>query len=402
MTTEKTPAVIVGAGLNGLGVARSLAQAGVPVWLLDADARRPEMHTRTATPLPIRACHGEALIEELMRLGASHFAGMRPVLFLTQEESVAAVSRHRERLSGLYRFSLPPMDVVGTLQHKQGFQSVAERLGSPIPALAHIRTPADLAVLENFHYPAAIKPGKRFARYDRQFKKAYRVENAGQAVSLLHDMLAVMPDIVVQEWIEGPDSSIYFCLQYIDSQGDVVASFSGRKIRSWPPRVGGTASCTAAPEVHDELSSLTTRFFKSAGVIGMASMEFKFDARNDAWRMIEPTIGRTDYQEEVATLNGVNLPLAAWCSELGRPCPAPATATRPTIWRSRSEDMQSAQRQGQRPGEGYPPGSRVVDALYRWNDPQPFAVQTMCHTRRALGTRMSRLTGGWQATGSKS
>ena len=39
-----TPAVVLGAGLNGLGVARSLAREHVPVWLLDCDERRPEMH----------------------------------------------------------------------------------------------------------------------------------------------------------------------------------------------------------------------------------------------------------------------------------------------------------------------------------------------------------------------
>lgn len=398
----ETPAVIVGAGVNGLGVARSLARAGVPAWLLDTDARRAEMHTRVARPLPIPALHGDALIRELVHLGVSRFSGTRPVLFLTREASVETVSHHRGRLSALYRFSLPAVDVVDTLQHKQGFQRVAEQLGSPVPPLVHIRTPADLAVLDRLHYPVAIKPGMRCARYDRQFKKAYRVENAKQAAGLLQRLLAVMPDIVVQEWIEGPDSAIYFCLQYLDRQSKPVASFSGRKIRSWPPQLGGTASCTAAPEVHDELSFLTARFFAQAGVVGMAGMEYKRDARTRAWRMVEPTIGRTDYQEEVATLNGVNVPHAAWCSEMDLPCPLCAIPRHPAVWRVRSEDMQSAARQGQRPGQGYPRGSRVVDALYRWSDPMPFAMQGMRHARQALNARMSRLVGGVPATGGKS
>src|SRR3546814_6627002 len=101
-----------------------------------------------------------------------------------------------------------------------------------------------------------------------------------------------MADVVVQEWIEGPDSSIYFCLQCLDRHGQVVASFTGRKIRSWPPQVGGTASCVAAPEVHAELSAMTTRFFQAAGVIGLASMEYKRDTRSGEFRMVEPTIDR--------------------------------------------------------------------------------------------------------------
>ncbi len=173
-----TPAVVLGAGANGLGVARSLARARVPVWLLDSDARRPEMHTRAAKPVAVRALHGEALVEDLVRLGTTQFSGMRPVLLLTQEESVKTVSHHRDRLSALYRFSLPTMDMVDTLLHKEGFQRLAEQLGSPIPPLVHVRTLADLPALEKLRYPVVIKPGERNAEYGRQFKKAYRVESA--------------------------------------------------------------------------------------------------------------------------------------------------------------------------------------------------------------------------------
>jgi len=389
--TADTPAVVLGAGVNGLGVARSLAGAGVPVWLFDSDGRCPSMHTRAATALKIGSLHGEILVEELVRLGAAQFSGLRPVLLLTQEESVKTVSRHRDRLSALYRFSLPPRDVVETLLHKQGFQRLAEQLGSPIPPLVQVRTLADLPMLENLHYPVVIKPGERHAEYARRFKKAYRVHSAADAVELIRRVLPVMADVVVQQWIEGPDSNIYFCLQYINRQGQVAGSFTGRKIRSWPPQVGGTASCVAAPEVHEELSAMTARFLQAAGVIGMASMEYKRDAQSREFRMVEPTIGRTDYQEEVATLNGVNLPYAAYCSELDFSFPAPAVTKGPVVWRVGSEDAQSAAAQHQRITQGYPRGGRVADALCRWSDPMPCLVQGLGRVQRALRSRASKM-----------
>jgi predicted ATP-grasp superfamily ATP-dependent carboligase len=397
-----TAAVVLGAGANGLGVARSLARARVPVWLLDTERRYPAMYTRAAQPLVVRATHGEALIEDLVELGETRFAGVRPVLLLTQEESVKTVSHHRDRLSARYRFSLPPSAVVDALLHKEGFQRRAEQLGSPIPPLVHVCTLADLPALENLHYPVVVKPGERNAEYARQFKKAYRVERAAEAMALIRRMLLVLADVVVQEWIEGPDANIYFCLQYLDRQGQVVGSFAGRKIRSWPPQVGGTASCVAAPEVHAELAGMTTRFFQAAGVIGMASMEYKRDARSRAFRMVEPTIGRTDYQEEVATLNGVNLPYAAWCAELGLPFPAPTAATRPVVWRVRSEDRQSAAAQGQQLAQGYPRGGRTADALWRWRDPMPGLVQYLRHVQTALHSRILRMVPGSRAARSKS
>ncbi|MEO6799923.1 MAG: FAD-dependent oxidoreductase [Rhodanobacter sp.] len=389
-----TPAVVLGAGANGLGVARSLALARVPVWLLDSDPRRPEMRTRAAHCLAVPALHGEALLDDLERVSSAQFSGLRPVLFLTQEETVKTVSHHRDRLAALYRFSLPTMDMVDILQHKQGFQRLAEQLGSPIPPLVHIRSLADLPAIENLRYPVVIKPGERNDDYGRRFKKAYRVERAADGAALIRGILPVMADVVVQEWIEGPDSNIYFCLQYLDKRGRVAGSFTGRKIRSWPPQVGGTASCVAAPEVHEELSEMTTRFFQAAGVIGMASMEYKRDIRSREFRMVEPTIGRTDYQEEVATLNGVNLPYAAWCSELDLPFPAPAVKDRPVIWRVRSEDVQSAAAQGQPLNEGYPREARVADALWRWRDAMPGLAQSLQRVGRTLHSRTSKMIGG--------
>ena len=397
-----TPAVIVGAGVNGLGVARSLARAGVSVWLLDADPRRPEMHTHAAKPVRVRSVHGETLVEELTRLATTQFSGLRPVLFLTQEESVRTVSHHRDKLSAFYRFSLPSIDMVDVLQHKQGFQRLAEQLGSPIPPLVHVRAPADLPAIEHLRYPVVIKPGERHAEYSRQFKKAYRAESAEAAAELIRRILPVMSDLVVQEWIEGPDSNIYFCLQYLDRQGAIAASFTGRKIRSWPPQVGGTASCVAAPEADEELSAMTAKFFQSTGVIGMASMEYKRDTRSGEFRMVEPTVGRTDYQEEVATLNGINLPYAAWCSERDLPFPAVAMNDRPVVWRVRSEDMQSAAAQRQSGKQGYPRGSHVADASWRWTDPMPGLAQSWRRVRSAMSSRTSKLMGGSPATRSKS
>lgn len=396
------PAVVLGAGLNGLGVARSLARAHVPVWLLDCDERRPEMHTRTAKALKIGALHGETLVEELVRLGNGQFSRLRPILFLTQEESVRTVSHHRDQLSALYRFSLPTIKLVDTLQHKQGFQRLAEQLDSSIPALVHIRALEDMPALESLRYPVVIKPGERHAEYGKHFKKAYRVESVAEGTELIRRILPVMADIVVQEWTEGPDSNIYFCLQYLNKHGEVTASFTGRKIRSWPPQVGGTASCMPAPEAHAELSGVTARFFQKAGVIGMAGMEYKRDARSGKFLMVEPTIGRTDYQAEVAALNGVNLPYAAYCAELDRPAPASEPVTRSLAWHVRSEDDQSAAAQHQRPGQGFDGVDGVRDALWRWNDPAPFLFQGVQRVRRALHARMSKLMPGSYPAGSKS
>lgn len=397
---SETPAVIVGAGINGLGVARSLVRAGVPVWLLDSNLKRPEMSTRAVHRAVVRSLRGPMLVEDLEQLAAIEFPGQLPVLFLTQEAGVETVSRERERLQGLYRFVLPVPAVVDALRHKQGFQRTAERLGAPIPPLVHVCTLGDLPALAHLGYPVVVKPGGHCAEYSRHFQKAYRVDDIQETEKLVRGILPVLPDVVVQEWIDGPDSNLYFCLQYIDRRGRMVASFTGRKIRSWPPQTGGTASCTAAPEAHARLSALTADFFAAAGVVGMAGMEYKRDGRTGVFRMVEPTIGRTDYQEEVATLNGVNIPYAAWCAELGLPIPEPRPMPHPRAWRVRIQDVQSAAAQGQRITDGFGGSRRAVDALWRWSDPVPGLTQAAQRVRRALCKRIPGQAGR-SATGSK-
>ncbi len=397
MRGHHVPVVVVGAGINGLGVARSLARKKVPVWIVDSDRHQPGMHTRGALSRVLPAMHGETLVEGLKALSATVFHASRPVLLLTQEESVKAVSRYRETLSPHYRFTFPDQTVVDTLLHKEGFQRMAERLGAPIPPLVHVQSVSDLPALRTINFPVVVKPGGRDAGYSRMFNKAYRVANLEEAEHIIHRILPVMPDVVVQEWIEGPDSNIYFCLQHLGKDGSLTASFTGRKIRSWPPQVGGTASCTTAPEAAGELEEMTAGFFKRAGMAGLAGMEYKRDTRSAAFRMVEPTIGRTDYQEEVATLNGVNLPYAAYCAELGLPVQQPAMLKRPVVWRDRTADVQSALAQGQQVRAGMPQGSPVAYALWHWGDPLPFLFNETRRLRRALQTRMSRILSMSQA-----
>ncbi|AOU98522.1 hypothetical protein BI364_11655 [Acidihalobacter yilgarnensis] len=313
------PALVLGSGFNGLGVARSLGMLGVPVYLADTDTKRPEMRTRYAHPLKIAALQGDPLIRDLQVLAQTRLAGPKPVLVLTQEQTVRTVGSAQAILSPLFRFLLPPAGILDTLMHKAGFDRLAAQTGLRVPRTVQVREAADVDTALALTCPLIIKPAVHAPAYEQRFRKAYRVEDANTARELLGRILDVLPDVVVQEWIPGNDSDIYFCLQQLAVNGQIEASFVGRKIRSWPPNVGGTASCIAAPECA-ELSAITANFFTRVEMCGLASMEYKRHATTGEFVAIEPTVGRTDYQEEVATLNGMNLPYAYYCSARGRHC----------------------------------------------------------------------------------
>lgn len=388
---NKTVAVVVGDELNALGIVRSLGMAGVPVIKVVTDLCALSARSRYGEKVLVEKTEGEALIKALIKLADQ--LPEKPVLFVTEEKTVRTISENRDRLLAFYQFRLPAHDRLMVLMHKQGFQALAEATGAPIPAVVQLQSTADLPKLALLTYPCVLKPSAKDYAYGARFAKAYVVQTADEAAARYREIAPVCADLVVQQWIEGGDDDIYFCLQYIGDQGP-VSSFAGRKLRSWPPRIGGTASCTAAWEVADELAALTSRFFAETGFTGMGSMEFKRDRRDGRFYMIEPTVARTDFQEEVATLNGVNIPLAAYFFETGLPVPPVARPARDKAWREPLVNRWSQEQQPDLTPRGLH-DLTVVDAYFRVSDPMPWVQwmrerlimrwQTIC-TRRAGGS----------------
>jgi D-aspartate ligase len=380
-TISMVPALVIGAGVNGLGVVRSLAQERIPIWLADTDMSDPTMRTRHATSILMSSMRGPAVVDELLAL-RQRFAE-NPVLFLTREATVAAVCSDLERIRSCYRISMPRTELMEQLMDKAWFQYLAEQHGFPIARAVHLVEADDLLRAERLIYPCVLKPVEKTAKYEERFQKAYKVDVPAHLRAIVRDIgdAAVM---IVQEWIEGGDDQIYFCLLYRDSAARTVASFTGRKLRSWPPGTGGTASCVPAPEHGEELTRLTDGFFSAVGFFGIGSMEYKWDSRTQRFMMIEPTVGRTDFQEEIAVLNGVNIPYAAYRAELGLTGAAPRTKATPAAWAVPQIDRWSSESQSEH-NRGFPRGLRRYDAYWRLDDPLPW-----CYTiARRIKARLS-------------
>jgi len=372
--------VIVGGDLNGLGLVRALARRGLAITVVDATLGKAAMWSRHVQRCVIRKFTGREFIEDMVALGR-RFA-TPPVLMLTDEDAVHAVSENRAELSKWYRFLLPSDDNVKLLSNKAVFHRFAEAHDFPVPRTAILATAADLPLLEGLEYPCVIKPDDKRQALSGQKERAVRADTLEEAQRHAGEMLRTPGGIVAQEWIEGPESNIYFTLFYRNANGNMSAMFTGRKILCSPPDVGSTAVCIAAPEAREALEPLTAAIAECAGFDGMGSMEYKWDDRRGRFMIIEPTVGRSDWQEEIAALCGVNIPLAAYRTEAGLPTAISLTpSVAPAIaWRATLAD---------RPPEHLLPGPvRVVDGYFRWSDPLP-AIQHYC-LRRALDRRLLR------------
>jgi len=358
---QRVPVVVVGESLNALGILRSLAGRGIALHVV-ATTRwcGPGLSRHVASIEIVPALDGRALVDGLKSL-ARRLAD-RALLMLCGDRQVDAVNDHRDELAPLFRFTLPAAELLRTLANKASFQQFALGHGLDVPRTAVIEAGQPVgAAMRALTLPLVLKPADKAQVLSGHAERAVRVQTRAEAEAVAARMLAGAGRIVAQEWIVGADSDIYFALFVCDEESRVVGMFCGRKLVCDPPGVGSTAICVDAGEHSAALAREALRFIQASGYRGIGSVEYKRDRRSGRFVIVEPTVGRSDWQEEIATQCGVNLPLQAWLAECGLPPEPPRASGAPQAW--------SASLFHPRPP--LPEGTRLRDGYLRLSDPLP-------------------------------
>jgi D-aspartate ligase len=368
----EVPAVVVGINPTALGIVRSLHPHCRTIIALESNRDEPGTRTRLArVHLVDDLSDHETLMAELVDLARTF--NERPVLFLSSDEHVVWAVRNREALAEHFRLLLPARDVCETLMWKDRFSELAVREGFPMPRSAFLPTEALAAhiAVSGLRYPVILKPANKSGAWEQEkLDKAYIVRTAEEASAVAVRASKVVSAVLAQEYLEGEDGQVYFCL-YLAAPGLAQPlTFCGRKLMQWPPLRGSTAACE--PAEAPGLEDFTRTLFGGLAVEGFASLEVKYD-QTGKFKIIEPTIGRVDLQSYVATLNGMNMPLTAYLAAVGRHEEAQAFGLRTradVVWvyqasmwslvRTKAVDGQSLLGLARRP-KGY--------ALASWSDP---------------------------------
>ena len=345
MSRQRTgpPAVVIGIGLTGLGMVRSLRDRRNPVSMsitaVDSDLQQATAYTRLCAKVHCPDVDGDGLVDCLIEHGRR--SPERPVLLLSQDLAVLTVARHHDALSSYYRFLVPTSEVTELLMDKSRFGEYADRHGFNVPRTVAINTADDVATARSaLRFPCVLKPVYRNAAWsERGYPKGFVCANGTELEAAYNQACDAQDRFVAQEWIPGDDSEIYFCLAYFDEQSRPVATFTGRKLRQWPLDAGNTslAEASAVPIIKKE----TVRLFQSLGFCGMGSVEFKRDPRTGEFTIMEPTVGRANLQSETATANGVNLAWIAYAHLAGLNAGARRRRPRRVVWVNEFTDLQS-------------------------------------------------------------
>ena len=312
-------AVVIGGDYQGLGIARSLGRRGVPVLVVDSEPSIAPLSRYVSKAVRVADLRDERrTVDTLLALGRRH--GLDGwVLFPTREETVAALSQHREELSEVFRVPTPGWDVIRWAWDKRLMQEHAEKIGVPT---ARTWWPKDRAALdevaEQADLPVLLKPSIKEHFVYATGVKAWQADTREELVARWEEATAIAGEgeMMVQELlpIDGRHR-LGFCALFKD--GRAVASLVSRRWRQFPPDFGRHSTyveTTDSPEVEE----LATRFLESLGFYGLVEAEFMFDPPDGRHKLLDVN-ARTWGYHSIGPAAGVDFPWLLYADQTGLP-----------------------------------------------------------------------------------
>lgn len=313
------PAIVVGRSQTGLGVLRSLRLAGIPAYVA-CPANDLVTRSRWYRPIPgPTAWDGTPgpQADEILRAMPLSEAVLIPA---RDDAAMWAADIPQGDLSERLRVSTSSRATLEILQNKARFGEFLAQTDIPHPRTFSIASTQDIASIpfdeldRVFVKPADSQTFQRimgvkgiWARNRDEFEQIWqRMEGSGLSV-------------VAQEYVPGNTNDHYFIDGFRDRNGVLTGLFARRRLRIWPLDFGNSSYCESVPleDVAGALAGLSELLARLA-YRGIFSAEFKRDARDGAFRILEVNT-RAWWYVEFATRCGVNVCSMAYEDACGLP-----------------------------------------------------------------------------------
>lgn len=318
---QKQPALVC----SEIGLVRCLGAAGIAVLTGTEESDNGALYSRYSKQGYIFSSYeSEEFIKELIELGKT--LDYKPVLMSYDDRLILNVSQHREVLSEYFTFLMPDKKMVENLLDKMKFIGLSEEFNLPSPASVKVSEEKDLEQIKgSLKKPYLIKPIYRHHWFDKRFpevvgsyKKAFvsnSIEELGEQYSRISQ---INPNVVVQEYIEGPDDHMYDVNMYINQMGQVVGSIVSQKIRVFPSTAGYGSYVVTVDD--KEILDLSKEIAAKLNLRGMINVQFKREAKTLEPKLIE-IHPRTSIFDVVGIKSGINVPAMYYSDMTGIPIP---------------------------------------------------------------------------------
>ena len=370
---DMPPAVVLG----GINVVRSAGLGGIPVIVATSDPCEPALasrYCRMGVMVPPLA-QADAAAAALERIAER--CGARLPLLFGNDDALRFVYAQRERLGKHFLMLLNDPSVAAALIDKDAFARFALERDLPAP-----RTFAwsDLAQVST---PVLVKPKVKFD-WDASPVLAQLLDGAGKAIVRPNGAAAIADEVIArfreqllfQEYIPGGDEALWCFDGVADENGVLLASYVGRKIRSYPPRTGDASYIEL---VHDAAAAEAgRRVSERAGLKGIFNIDLKRDPRDGSFRVLEIN-ARYNFWLHLGAANGLNLTRVMVDYLVAGKHPSSSRYSTTYRWLDPGLDL-AAYKSLSRAGElGFARWAasilfaRKIYSVFSWSDPAPYA-----------------------------
>lgn len=311
------PALLLGGDQIAVSAARSIAALGADIHAA-GDGSDPVQRSRVCSSyevIPRAKGLSERYLEWLERDGPRG-----AVLLPCNDESLEVVACNRTLLE---EWGYQPVEandeVILAMLDKERTYELSRAAGVPTPKTATLRTRADAErAAREFDYPCALKPLRShlFSQIAGMSAKVYLADDAGDLLRWFGVAEEIGIEMLVTEIVPGSDEDFVSYYTYMLPGGQPLFDFTKHKLRQLP--IGFGLTCYQETVWEPEVVEVGKRFCQGVGLVGVANVEFKRDARDGTWKIIECN-HRFSLANEIVRLSGIDLPAIAYSRVAGLP-----------------------------------------------------------------------------------
>jgi predicted ATP-grasp superfamily ATP-dependent carboligase len=372
--SKMLPAAVLSTHNTGLAVIRALGEKGVPIIAVFYENRDMGYVSRYVkhkvfAPHPEQA--QEAFVHLLIDLFRIHG---RCVLIPCDDGTLAAVGSHLEALSQYHLAACPDWDVVRSAIDKPCTYRLAESLGIPLPKTAIPHDVSEVqAYCQTVHFPCLVKPRQSHIYFEKFRKKMVKAFDADTLVQAYQEAASAGLEVMLQEYIEGPDTAGMNYNSYF-WDGQPLVEFTAQKVRMSPPD-SGVPSVVISKDIPEAVQS-GHRLLKAFHYQGYSCMEFKKDPKDGIYKLLEIN-ARHNRSSLLAVHCGINFPWVEYQHRLWGQIPCTNGYRKGLYWIDASKDLAAIPKYMKRGefslwGQLKPYLKPNVFAIWTLKDPLPF------------------------------
>jgi D-aspartate ligase len=333
-------AIVVSGDYQGLGIVRSLGRQGIEVVVIDDEHSIGRYSRYAVGSYRFRELRTDEQIVGALLSVAERRDVEGWVVYPTREETVAALSRHREQLVERFRIPTPDWSVTRFAWDKRNTYARAAELNIPTPRTWRISSEDELDTVDG-EPPYVIKPAIKEHFFYATKCKAWRADSRDELVQRFRAaaMLVGTEEVVVQELIPGDGhAQLAYCAMF--KHGRPAASMLVNRLRQHPVEFGRASTFVRTIEA-PEVEEASIRFLRSIDYYGLVELEYKYDRRDGLPKLLDVN-ARTWGYHSLGPRAGVDFPYLLYADQIGLPVPHGLEARPGISWVRLATDVPTA------------------------------------------------------------